>query len=93
MGIFDSLREYAAKWQLKSTRPFSADEINSVKNAVVVESQYGSSVCFFMKSGGQKYIPLSTDSTAGIGEEIDLNKAEVLTLGKDGELDINRVRV
>lgn len=92
MNIFSRLQVYAGKWNLKSSRSFEAEEIAAVTKAEVVASQYGNSVCFFMKAGGQTYIPLSTDSTLTVGDSVDLSKAELLTLGKDGESDINRVR-
>jgi hypothetical protein len=92
MNIFSRLQVYAGKWNLKSSRSFEAEEIAAVSKAEVVASQYGNSVCFFMKAGGQTYIPLSTDSTLTVGDSVDLSKAELLTLGKDGESDINRVR-
>ena len=91
MGIFDSLRIYAGKWSVSNSRNFTAEEIDAVERATVVASEYGNSVCFVMKSGGQSYIPLSTNSTKGIGESIDLKDAKLLTLSKQGEADINRV--
>ncbi len=92
-NIFSSLRVYAGKWNLKSSRAFSPEEIAAVASAVVVASQYGNSVCFMMVGGGQTYIPLANDATVGVGESIDLTKAKLLTLGKDGESDINRVSI
>ena len=56
-------------------------------------SQYGNSVMFTMVAGGQSYIPLANDSTVGVGEVIDLSKAQLLTLSKDGESDIVRVSI
>ena len=76
MNIFDTLRTYAGKWNLKSTRRFEDKEINAVAKAEVVSSAYGNSVCFFMKSGGNKYIALSNDATVSVGDLIDLNKAQ-----------------
>lgn len=93
MNIFASLQVYAGKWSVKSTRAFDAEEINAVKSAVVVPSQYGNSVMFTMITGGQTYIPLSNDATATIGESIDLTKAQLVTLSKDGESDIVRVSI
>ncbi len=93
MNIFNSLQVYAGKWSVKSTRAFDKEEIAAVKQAVVVPSQYGNSVMFTMVAGGQTYIPLSSDATAGVGEIIDLNKAQLLTLSKDGESDIVRVSI
>lgn len=93
MNIFSSLQVYAGKWNLKSARKFDVEEVNAVAKAEVVASQYGNSVCFFLKSGGQTYIPLSNDSTLTVGDSVDLTKAELLTLSKEGESDINRVKV
>lgn len=92
-NIFASLRKYAGKWSLKSSRAFSAEEMAAVTSAVVVDSQYGNSVCFFMNGGGQTFIPLSNTSTLGVGDSVDLTKAKLLTLSKEGEEDINRVEV
>lgn len=93
MNIFSSLQVYAGKWSVKSTRAFDADEINAVKSAVVVPSKYGNSVMFTMVAGGQTYIPLANDTTVAVGEAIDLTKAQLLTLSKDGESDIVRVSI
>ena len=90
-NIFSSLRVYAGKWNLKSLRAFSPEEIAAVSSAVVVTSQYGNSVCFTMVSGGQTFIPLSSYSARTVGESIDLSSAKLLTLEKNGEADIFRV--
>lgn len=92
MNIFSSLRVYAGKWVLKASRAFSQEEQDAVSSATVVDSQYGNSVCFMMKSGGQTFIPLDQSSSLGIGESVDLSKAKLITLGKQGENDIFRVR-
>ena len=91
MNIFNSLRVYAGKWAVKASRAFSNDEIEAVDHATVVDSQYGSSVCFFMKSGGQTFIPLSTNSSLAIGDDVNLANAKLLTLGREGDADIYRV--
>lgn len=93
MNIFSALRVYAGKWNEKETKSFTSEEIALVDKAEVVESNYGLSVCFFMKAGGQSYIPLDQNSSAAIGEQIDLTKAQVVTLEKKGEKDIFRVRI
>lgn len=93
MNIFSTLRTYAGKWRVKSSRAFTQEEIQTVESATVVPSQYGNSVCFMMVGGGQTYIPLANDATVGVGESIDLTKAKLLTLEKGGESDINRVSI
>lgn len=91
MNIFSSLRVYAGKWMLKSSRKFTAEEMAAVQSATVVPSQYGNSVCFVMVSGGQTFIPLSSTSNLGVGDSVNLSTARLLTLEKSGEADIYRV--
>ena len=90
-SIFEKLDVYAQKWALKSSRAFNADEVNAVSSAVVVDSDYGKSVCFFMKAGGRTYLPLSTNSTLVAGESVDVSTSKLITLSKSGESDIIRV--
>jgi hypothetical protein len=91
MNIFSSLKVYAGKWSVKSSRDFSEEEIQAIRSASVVPSEYGNSVCFMMVNGGQTFIPLSTQSTLGVGDKVDITKAKLLTLEKQGEADIYRV--
>ena len=93
MNIFSSLRVYAGKWMVKATRSFTQEEIDAVDHASVVDSQYGSSVCFFMKGGGQTFIPLSSNSSLAVGDDVDLSKASLLTLERAGDADIYRVEI
>ena len=93
MSIFNSLRVYAGKWEVKSTRDFTEEEIKAVVHAVVVPSQYGNSVQFTLTGGALTYIPLDQNSALGAGETVDLTKAKLVTLGKAGENDIYRVSI
>lgn len=93
MNIFNAIKVYAGKWQVKNSRAFSQEEINAVNNASVVDSQYGLSVCFFMKSGGQSFIPLSSTSSLNVGDKVDLSTARLLTLSREGDADIFRVEI
>lgn len=92
MNIFSALRIYAGKWSEKDVRNFTPEEVAAVEKAEVVESQYGFSVCFTMVAGGQTYVPLDQSSSLGIGDQIDLTKAQLVTLQRPGEQDIYRVR-
>lgn len=91
MNIFNAIKVYAGKWQVKNTRNFTQEEIDAVQSASVVDSQYGLSVCFILRSGGQSYIPLDQNSTKSVGDSIDLSKAQLITLGREGDDDIMRV--
>lgn len=93
MNIFDSLRVYAGKWSVKSTRNFTSEEMQQVSQAAVVPSQYGNSVQFTMISGRLTYIPLDQNSNCAVGEVIDITKAKLITLEKSGEADIYRISI
>ena len=93
MNIFASMKMYAEKFQEKAKRGFTPEEINAVEKAEVCESQYGLSVCFFMKAGGMAFIPLDINSTAAPGDVVDMTTAELVTIGRSGEDDKQRVRI
>lgn len=87
------MRVYIGKWEVKDTRDFTEEEIKAVVQAVVVPSQYGNSVQFTMVGGGLTFIPLDQNSTLGVDELVDLTKAKLMTLCKQGENDIYRVSI
>ena len=93
MNIFNAIKVYAGKWQVKNSRAFSQEEIDAVDKASVVDSQYGLSVCFFLKSGGQSFIPLSSTSSLNVGDAVNLSAAKLLTLSREGNDDILRVEI
>ena len=92
MNLFSNLKVYGGKWSEKSSRKFSQEELALVDKAQVVESEYGSSCCFFMKNGTTMYVPMSQDAKSGIDDIVDLSSAEIVTLEKQGEKDIQRIR-
>ena len=92
MNLFSGLRVYGGRWAEKSSRKFTQDELALVTKAQVVESQYGNSCCFFMKNGTTMYVPMSTDAKSRAGDMVDLHFAEIVTLEKQGEKDIQRIR-
>ena len=93
MSIFSNLTKYANKWNQTGSRDFTEEEVSAVDHAEVVKSEYGKSVCFFMNGGGQTFIPLSNASTLNIGDPVDLKKAKILTLSREGDADINRIEI
>jgi hypothetical protein len=93
MSIFNSLQLYAGNWQVKNSRNFTTEEQSEVLRAQVVDSGqgYGLSCCFFMKAGGQVYIPMSTKSKLSAGDAVDVATCKVLTLSRQGDNDIVRI--
>ena len=92
MNLLYNLKVHDGKWSEKSSRHFTQEELALVEKAQVVESQYGSSCCFFMKNGTTMYVPMSQDAKSGVGDMVDLSSAEIVTLEKQGEKDIQRIR-
>lgn len=81
-------------WKIIEERYFTQEEIDAVSQVIVVASKYGNSVEFTMKSTGKPcYIPLDKSSNIAIGEAVDMKQAKLLTLEKEGESDIVRVKV
>lgn len=95
MGILDSLRIYRGKWEESSREKFSASEINDIASAKVVASDYGHSVCFLLKNGGMKFMPVSTTSkkSTAVGDSVNLLGCEVVTLSREGDADIYRIEI
>lgn len=93
MSIFDNSVLYAGKWEEKSVSNFSAEDKARIAAATVVESTYGKSVCFVMRSGGMHYIPLDNNSDVAVGTAVNVDTAQVVVLSKQGEKDIQRIRV
>lgn len=92
MNLFSNLRVYGGKWSVKSSRKFTDEEKSMVTKAQVVESQHGNSCCFFMANGTTMFVPMANDAKSNVGDMIDMSTAEVLTLEKQGEADIQRIR-
>lgn len=92
-GIFASskVKLYAGNWQKVNERPFSQDEKACITRAEVVESQYGPSCCFFLTTGQRGFIPMSSNSDYKVGDAVDLEKAKIVTLYREGDGEIERV--
>lgn len=93
MSIFSGCKSYAGKWQVKSVSPMPQEDIEAVSSAHLVNSDYGLSVCFIMKTGNLHFIPLDQNSEGAAGDAVDVSKASVVVLGKQGEADIQRIRL
>lgn len=92
MNFFSNKKVYGGKWSVKSISKFTDEEKSLVIKAQVVDSDYGNSCCFFMKDGTTIYTPMSNDAKSDVGDTLDLNTLEIITLEKIGEKDIERIR-
>lgn len=91
MGFLDKLRTYAGSWSETSREPLSKTEQALVESVEVVEGNYGLSMCFIMKAGGKKFMPLSRDSQLEEGDSVDIKSVEIITLERDGDEEIYRI--
>lgn len=93
-NVFGGLQKYGENWTVVESRNFNEAEIAAVRSNSVVNSQYGKSVCFFMRGGGQTYIPVSNQGAdPALGSSIDLTTAKLVKLHREGDGNILRVEL
>lgn len=85
MGFLDKLRTYAGSWSEAGRDKLSKAEAAQIESVEVVEGKYGLSMCFIMKAGGKKFMPLSRDSQLEEGDSVDIKSVEIITLERDGD--------
>lgn len=87
------MQKYGESWTLVSERPFNSAEREAIREAAVVNSDYGISACFFMKQGGTYYIPISDRGVQpAVGSKLDLDKCHFVRLTRDGKF-CNKITV
>lgn len=85
------LNQYEGKWAETGRRAITKEEKEAFAGARVVSGEYGLNVCFLLHNGKNSFLPLSRDSSLSAGDMVDLDKAEIVTLSKEGAADIYRV--
>lgn len=93
MSILDSVRMYNGSWEVANVSSFNEDEKAQIKKAKIVDSQYGLSVCLFMKNGQKGFIPLSNTSAGDEGDVVDLETAKIVQLKREGDAPIYRIEL
>ena len=91
MNIFEGLR-IGCSWRVVATRPLTPWEYLCATSAKVVQSQFGYSVDFTLKSNKHTHIPLSTKCYTDnvVGTIIDLHDITIVILEMDRQ-NITRV--
>lgn len=92
-SMFSNSKLYAGNWTVKSIVPISEEDKNRIQSAHVVNSQYGLSACFIMKSGGMFFKGIDNQSNVAVGDPIDINTAKLVTLQRQGDADIQKIRI
>lgn len=93
MSIFAGCKSYAGKWQVKSIEPMPQEDKDAVASAHVVNSQYGLSCCFMMKAGNMFFKPMDSTCNVAAGEVLNLDDIKVVTLERQGDADIQKIRI
>lgn len=92
MGLLNFLsKAYAGSWNKTNEKNLSTEELADVKKVLVVSSDYGLSACFMFKSGSQRYVPVSNESSLIEGDNVKLDSIKIITLEKEGEAPIYRL--
>lgn len=81
-------------WEIFKRSPFPEEDKRLVSSATVILTPCKElQVCFMMKSGGQHFMRIFNLDDCAPGDVVDLDKTDVMTLGKEGEADIQRLWV
>lgn len=92
MSIFEDVKIYSGSWNVKSVNKMSQSDVAQISRAEVVPSEFGLSVMFLLKAGGKVYYPVSNDCNAVVGQSVNPETCEVVTLERAGDKDIRRIR-
>lgn len=86
INFFATAQVYGSKWNVIEQRRFNSEEKAMIESASIVDADYGLSVCFMMKGGGSTYISLGKESTGFVGQELNIDELQLLTLERKGEI-------
>lgn len=94
-NIFAGVTKYAGKWEVVKHEKLDAEDIAELEpTATIVKSTWGKSFVFVTKiTHYQMFIPADTEVDLPIGSKVPITDIEIVILHKEGEKDIQRVRV
>ena len=90
-NIIKSLPNYSGTFKIKEVRPFAEDEIKKVWSATVVVEKDVNKLRLLLWNSIEVFIEMQEGSTAKEGDVVDLKKAVLIILEREGDED--RVRV
>jgi hypothetical protein len=90
-NIIKSLPNYSGTFKIKEVRPFVEEEIKKVWSATVVVEKDVNKLRLLLWNSIEVFIELQEGSTVKEGDVIDLKKAMLIILEREGDDD--RVRV
>ena len=91
--LFSELKALSATWEVGKVRLLNETEKILILKAVIVDIDFETKCCFYMKNGTKTFLPIDINYTAkGIGESLDIDKIEIVKYVSEGQSPINRVR-
>ena len=91
MGAFDGVKLYPIScWTVVKEREFTENELKSIKEAKVIPSKFGMSVCF-MFVNGNRYIPLEPVAAVNLGDRLKPENLKLIELEYTGT-DPNQIK-
>jgi hypothetical protein len=86
-NIFNDGFTYANSWEEVENVAMPESLKINVSKIKVVDSQYGKSACFFMKSGGLKFFPIHRDlqDTLEVEQVLDPQKVRLIVIQREGD--------
>ena len=91
--LFNNKKESIGKWKCKAEVKMASEDKVMFSSAKVVSSEYGKSVCFFIKVGGEQYIPISNFDELNTGDNVNIDTLLFQIFEKENEKDILRIKV
>lgn len=86
-NIITTLEKYAGTFKIKEVRPFAEDEIKKVWSATVVVEKDVNKLRLLLWNRIEVFIEMQEGSTAKEGDVVDLKKAVLVILEREGDYD------
>jgi hypothetical protein len=90
-SLMEYVKKYSSTFKIKEVRPFAEDEIKKVWSATVVVEKDVNKLRLLLWNSIVVFIEMQEGSTAKEGDVVDLKKAVLIILEREGDDD--RVRV
>ena len=88
MEVLSLLKKYGNSFDVVEDGKMDPKDLQNIKSAEFVNSDYGISVCLHLHRGGLAYIPLDKDCPLTLKDTPNLDKACVKALKQEGKTEM-----
>lgn len=89
LSSFGGKKVYGSSWNVVREQKLSDEDLKDFKKAVIVDSQYGPSVCLHLATSGMIYFAVDNNSqekaNENMGKEVDLKSLTFKELEREDE--------